>query len=327
MKHADIIYLPLMVREILLAHSDAEHMVEMREIRQYLSEMGYEADRRSIYKAINALNEYGDEIVYEAKNGKQGYRIRHPFTLAESFFLIDAVNVSNALSADTSMDFSGKIRSMLSEHERKSLPENMLSAAKTENDQILKTIGILLKAIPQRNPVEFRYYDLSVTRKKQYRKANKKYHLIPYALLSDSGRYYCVFYSPVHQSFANYRIDKMDMIHVIEEEQADPVYFSLKDHIRSSFNMYHGEAETITVRFDLSLANIVFDEFGKDIIISAVDEKHFIASIRSAITPTLISWLLQFYDRMEVMRPESLRQRMNDIGESLIRTYQIQEDH
>ena len=37
MKHADIIYLPLMVREILLAHSDAEHMVEMREIRQYLS--------------------------------------------------------------------------------------------------------------------------------------------------------------------------------------------------------------------------------------------------------------------------------------------------
>lgn len=324
MKHGDIIELPLMLREILLKYSDEEHVLGMPEIRAYLLDLGIEADRRTVYKAIRVLNDHGHEIAYTSRNGKQGYMIRHPFTQAEAFFLCDAVQTSSALSANTAEAFTAKIAGMLSEQERKALPPAAAVTSRTDSDQMLKTIQILLKAIAGMNPVEFRYYDLSVTKKKQYRRNNKTYHLVPYALVSNAGRYYCVFYSEEHQSFANYRIDKMDMIHVLETK-ADPVYFSLKDHIRSSFNMYHGEPETITVDFDLNLANVVFDEFGRDIIISKVGEQRFTASIRTAVTPTLVSWLLQFYDRMEVKRPESLKDQLLNIAEHLRETYKKQE--
>lgn len=325
MKHADMIRLPLMVRRILLEHSDEEHAVSMSELKTYLADMGLEAERRSVYKAISVLNQYGEEIVYKVINGKQGYIIRHPFSQAEVFFLNDAVASSGILSEKTASEFSGRITSLLGVHQRKSLPPVRFASSTDHTDNIFETIGILLKAIALRNPVEFRYYDLTVTKKKQYRKANKKYHLVPYALVSNSGRYYCVFHSKEHQSFANYRIDKMDMIHVMEEQE-DPVFFSLEDHIRSSFNMYHGDPETVTVKFDLSLANVVFDEFSRNIIISEVGEKRFTASLRSAVTPTLISWLLQFYDRMEVVKPDSLKEKLLEIADTLTETYNAKEE-
>lgn len=324
MKHGDIIILPLLVRQILLKYSDEQNAVGMAKIRQHLSDMGIEADRRSVYRAISVLNEHGEKISYSGKKEKKGYWIRHPFTVAEAFFLSDAIRSSSILSNETGEQFTARITGMLSDKQAASLPKTLPSPSKSDNDRILKTIELLLNAISGLNPVEFRYYDLSVTRKKQYRRNSRKYHLIPYALVSNAGRYYCVFYSEEHGSFANYRIDKMDMVHVLEEK-ADPVYFSLQDHIRASFNMYHGEPETVIVDFDLSLANVIFDEFGKDIIISHVGEKRFTASIRTAVTPTLISWLLQFYDRMEVRKPDTLRKQLLNIAQHLHHTYSEQE--
>ena len=320
MKHADIIRLPLLVRDILLEHSDASHLLGMADIRRYLQEDDIEADRRSIYKAISVLNDHGYEVFYESGNGRQGYWIRHAFTPGETLFLCDSIQSSRAVSQKASDEFCARIMDNLSVHDREAMPPLAAPAAKTDSDHVLRLIEILIKAAADRNPVEFRYYDLSVTRKKQYRRQNRLYHMIPYAVVSNAGRYYAVLYSEDHQSFANYRIDKMDMVQVLEE-QADPVYFSLDDHIRSSFNMYHGDPQTVTADFDLNLANVVFDEFGKDIIISKVTKDRFTASIRTAVTPTLISWLLQFYDRMEVIRPQSLRDRMNEIGKTLARTY------
>lgn len=118
MKHADMIRLPLMVRKILLEHSDEEHTVSMSELKTYLEDMGLEAERRSVYKAISVLNQYGEEIIYKVINGKQGYFIRHPFSQAEVFFLNDAVASSGILSEKTASEFSERITSLLGTHQR-----------------------------------------------------------------------------------------------------------------------------------------------------------------------------------------------------------------
>lgn len=320
MKHAEMIQLPTLIRKILLEQSDETHLLSMPEIRAELENSGITADRRSVYKAISVLNENGEDIRYRTLDGKQGYWIRHPFTKAEALFLIDSIQSSFSLSAETSRAFSDRILSMLSTEQQKELPPTALAVSKTDSSNVLSLMETLLEAAAGRHPVEFHYYDLSVTRKKQYRRQNKTYRMVPYAIVSRGNRWYCVFYSENHGSFANYRIDKMELSKVLDE-QCDPVRFSLADHIRSSFNMYHGEPQTVTVDFDLSLASIVFDEFGKDIIISNVSDSRFTASIRTAITPTLTSWLLQFYDRMEVRRPDELRDQMKKIAESLYQTY------
>ena len=75
--------------------------------------------------------------------------------------------------------------------------------------------------------------------------------------------------------------------------------------------MYHGQSQTITCRFALSFAGYVYDHFpSKDIIISSVDQTGFTASLRTAITPTLISWIMQFHEKIEVLAPPQLKEKL-----------------
>jgi len=58
-----------------------------------------------------------------------------------------------------------------------------------------------------------------------------------------------------------------------------------------------------------------------DIIISHQDKDHFTASIRTAVTPTLTAWLLQFGDKVHVLKPQSLIDQMIDIADGIQKTY------
>lgn len=316
MNHPDKTFLPFYLEKILEENTDENHSLTMPEIQTMLENTGIKADRRTVYKAFTCLRECSREIIYESR---KGYRIVHRFSAAEAFFLADAVRQSPFLSASETEQLEQEILSFLNPVQRKSLLFNPIMPPKPDHS-VLSLIGILLEGIRSRRVTEFRYFDMTVSGKKQYRRQNKTYRMVPYAVVSNSGRYYCIFYSEAHKGFANYRLDKMDNVR-LSDEIMDPVYFDLHEHLRSSLQMYHGEAQTITADFDQSMASILFDQFGSDIIISAVSSTAFRASIRTALTPTLISWLLQFEDRITVVRPQELIDSLLDLSERISSRY------
>ncbi len=314
--------LAVAVLEILDRYSDENHLISMPNLQAVLSEDGIETNRQTVYKAIDILKKHGFDISFRKAKGLQGYFLKHAFTKAEAFVLVSAVQEAMALTKEETESLVARITSHISEYAAKELPQIVPAAGKAKDAGILKNIEILLEAIPKHHPVEFKYFDYTVSRTKQYRKDGRSYHLIPYGIASDQGRYYCIFYNEKYGSFGNYRIDKMERIKVLEE-CADPVMFSLENHIRSSFHMYTSEATTISVRFDKSLSSVVYDQFGmNDIIISKTTNETFTANIKTAITPTLVSWLLQFPDQCTVERPASLINELKRIAASINARYQ-----
>lgn len=309
-------HLPLLLLQYLQKETDEDHPAPLADIMSFLEEKGFPVDRRSVYKIIELLNLYGHTVCYRHR---RGYWYEPEFTPAEVFYLLNAVGESSVLSDKETGILTGKISGLLSEERIRQMPP-VHHNGRSGNENVLTMIDLLLKAIAGRHPVEFLYFDISVSRQKKYRRKKERYHLVPYAIISSSGRFYCIFYSETHRSFANYRLDKMDKLTILEEV-CDPVYFSLDDHIRSSFNMYHGDPRTITAVFDISLSSQVFDQFGDNILISKADEKTFTASIRSALTPTLVSWILQFYDRIQILHPDDLIDELNHIADTIHLTY------
>ena len=151
-------------------------------------------------------------------------------------------------------------------------------------------------------------------------KDKQKYELTPYAITSNQGRFYAIMYNEAHKSFNTYRIDKMDTLSIINKDNVK-VAFNLDNYLRNSFQMFSGEASTVSLKCPLNFASILFDEFGKDIIISKVTNDHFIASIRTSITPTFTSWILQFYDKIEVVKPKELIDDLKRIANHINKTY------
>lgn len=311
--------LSLELNDILMKESDEQHILSMPVLQSMLTDRGIEADRRTVYRSIRALQDTGHSIVY-VRGKVQGYYAEHLFSSSEAAILASCLNDSAAVSKTNTDHLLKNISTLLSVHQQSYLSAIHTRSIKTGNDQVLAYIDLLIPAIQKFHPVRFRYYDLNLSGHKQYRRRSKPYEMMPYALVLHNARYYCILYAKEHQAFASFRIDKMDQLSVLENTE-DPVAFDLESYMRSSFDMYSGTPQTVTAVFDLSLSSIVFDRFSEDILISHISDTSFTASIRTAVTPTLVSWILMFPGKIQVAKPQSLIDTLLSVADSIHTCY------
>ena len=306
--------------EILKEETDRDHTLSMAEILARLLERGIRTERKAVYRSMEALREAGFEVASLRRMRRHGYYLKRPFSAAEVWILKDLLTQSVSLSEKETDAILRKLDQLLSPFEKESLPVSVPAGLKTKNTHVLSVLETALHAIRERRFLDFRYYDLSVTRKKQYRRTGKPYHLLPAAVMSEFGRFYIVFYSPKYKNFASYRADKIDSV-TESEEISDPVFFDEENWRRNSFQMYAGDAITVTLECPLSLVSQIYDQFGSDLIISRVSADTFTVNVRSALTPPLISWILTFYDEITVKKPKALIDELLKISGVLMEKY------
>lgn len=312
--------IPFILISILEKESSKNHVLSMPDLIARLAENSISCTRQTISSYLKLIDQDYKKIHFVKRNGQQGYWLEQPLTKAEIVFLRDVVGSSFALSKKSSAALIHKIDAFLSADERNKLPQVHFSTLKTDNSEVLEMMEELLNAIENVYPVSFRYYDWTISKEKKYRRNKERYQMVPYAIVFDNGRIYCVFYSDKHSGFANFRLDKMDSLKV-QKESANSVPFSLKNWLNHSFQMYAGKQETVIITFHEDMANIVFDEFGKNLLITQKQDHTFTAAISTAVTPTLVSWLFQFSDRLVVQEPDSLISEMKRIASSILATY------
>lgn len=311
-----------MVLKILMEESDENHRLSLPEMIFFLQMSGIQSERRSVYAAIGALEKAGFDIRYNRKEKKPAYYLHSSFHAAEITILSDALEEASSLSEATTQALIDQLIALLPKGERERIYLNPAHTRKTNNEEVKENMDLLLDAIYQKRNIEFLYYDYTVTKEKVYRRQKQPYQVAPYAILFDDGRYYLVAYSKEHE-FTNYRIDKMEQL-ILTDSIDNLKPFDAEEWMNSSIHMFKGEPTTVSIIFDKSLANVVFDRFGTDILISKVTDTTFTAHIKTAITPTLIAWLLQFYDRMTVIKPQALIQSLLDVSRNIQITYGVQ---
>ena len=308
--------LPLQILEILRQYPDQEHLISMPELQAILEADDFPSNRRTVYRAIETLREYNYDIRYEFHKFYSGYYLVPYFNEAEHFILSDYLNQQTTLSNQEISTIQTKLQHLASPYHSLKRRQNI----HTSNQEILSNIKLILHAIKHSYQISFYYFDYTISKEKKYRKNKKRYILTPYAVTSDEGKYYCVLYSEKYQSFTNYRIDKMETVRLIDQP-VETIAFNLEEHLQTSMKMYAGKAETITIKCTTDMASIILDEFGKQMIISEVNDDYFILSLKTAITPTLLSWLLLFYDRVTVIQPAKLKEKLLTIANKVIETY------
>ena len=308
--------LPLQILEILRQYPDQEHLISMPELQAILESEGFPSNRRTVYRAIETLREYNYDIRYEFHKFYSGYYLVPYFNEAEHFILSDYLNQQTTLSSKEISTIQTKLQHLASPYYNLKHTQGIHAS----NQEILSNIKLILHAIKHSYQISFYYFDYTISKEKKYRKNKKRYILTPYAVTSDEGKYYCVLYSEKYQSFTNYRIDKMETVRLIDQP-VETIAFNLEEHLQTSMKMYTGKAETITIKCATDMASIILDEFGNQMIISKVNDEYFTLSLKTAITPTLLSWLLLFYDRVTVIQPAKLKEKLLTIANKVIDTY------
>ena len=209
-----------------------------------------------------------------------------------------------------------KIAELGGNHKADILKSNMVcfNTRKHSNESIYYNVGYLEDAIQQNKKVIFYYFDLNENGEKVYRHDHHHYVVEPIALIFNEDNYYLMVYSSRHNSTANYRVDRMERVEIIDEAITEHA-LALRDSVdcctEQMFKMYGGQQTDVVLEFDYKLIGVVYDKFGEDTKMIRSGEK-CIATVKVQISPTFWGWIFQFADQMRIISPEPIIQQYQE---------------
>lgn len=316
----------LYLRQFLLENTDEAHPVTVSQMIDYLARHDIAAERKSIYDDIDGLRSYGLDIEYrKAQDG--GYFIANrEFQLPELKLLVDAVQSSKFLSLRKSNELIAKLEKLASRHEAQALRRQVYVThrIKNMNESIYYNVDALHSAIAAGSRITFRYFDWDMNGKKKYRHEGKRYRISPWALLWDDENYYLVGYDAEHAERRHYRVDKMESITQTGEERLGKELFAGFDpaaYSRKVFGMYGGEPQKVTLRFESSMSNIVFDRFGRELILTPDREGGFTVTVEVVPSPQFFAWLTGLGAPVKILSPQPIVQQFCDYLQGVLDAY------
>ena len=297
------------ILDYLEAYSNEKNPVRASDLIAMLDRQhNIRCDRKTIYSDIAALQEYGVDIVsLPGKNG--GYYIAsRNFELPELKLLIDAVQSSRYLTEKKSRELIEKLCSQCNEQDAKLMRRTVLVSGrvKSMNETIYYNVDAIQDAIAQNKQISFRYFDWDFGGKRKYR--DKEYLASPYGLCQDNENCYLLAFSDRH-GITSYRVDRMTDIQLTQDNRTpcpELTGKALHDHANRLFQMYSGDALDVKMRFHRSLLNVVIDRFGKDTMLIPDGEDYFNFTVKVAISPMFLSWIIGFGAKAKILHPQSV---------------------
>ena len=299
----------LYILDYLEKYSHEDHPVRASELISMLErDHNISCERKTIYSDIATLQDFGvDIITLPGKNGGYyiGYRNFEPYELK---LLIDAVQSSRYLTQGKSQELIEKLCRQCNIHDASLLKRDVLVSGrvKSMNESIYFSVDAIQNAIAENKQITFRYFDWDMGGKRLYREKN--YTASPYGLCQDNENCYLLAFTQRH-GVTSFRVDRMTDISILSEKRLpcpELTGKALYKYANQTFQMFHGQATDVKLRFHRSLLNVVIDRFGKDIMMIPDGQDYFNFTVRVAVSPMFLSWVIGFGSKAKILYPQSV---------------------
>ena len=248
----------LALLRIFEQQTDEEHLLNVPQLVELLARQGILCERKSVYSDIDALNALGYDI--RLRRGRSGgyWMATRPFELAELKLLVDAVQSSRVISKTSSDKLIHKLEGLASRYQGTQLQRQVYVDGRPKSDShtLLYSIDALHSAINAGRMVRFRYKD-GGTRT-----------VSPWQLAWENGCYYLIAFAD-EKGIRHYRVDKMLHIRMSDESREGKEHFKkldMADYAKKSFGMFRGKETSVKMLVNNSLAGVIIDRFGKDVM-------------------------------------------------------------
>lgn len=304
---------------ILMEQTDEEHPLSVQELIAQLARYGIQAERKSIYDDLGALARFGVDVQCRKGRSPGWFVGSRDFELPELKLLVDAVQSSRFITRRKSNVLIRKLERLASVHQARQLQRQVFVSGRVKvmNESIYYNVDKLHAAIASKRAITFQYFDYNMYRQKVFRRNGGRYTVSPYGLIWNNDNYYLVAYDSEHCQMRHYRVDKMAEITVtrLPREGTDEYpAFDIAAYGQKHFGMYSGEEMTVTLRAKSSMASVVLDRFGLDVILVPDGSDHFTVSIPLVLSPQFFGWLFALEPDVTLTAParavEAYRQKL-----------------
>ncbi len=318
----------LYVMRILQDETDAEHGLSLRQIIERLNDYGIQAERKGLYRDIEALREFGFDIQTFQRNPVQYAIVRRDFTLSELMLLVDAVESCKFLTSRQSRALTTNLKLLANDHERALLDRRIHVPGRitSKSDSVFSSIDSLHDAMRRKLKVEFMYYKYGLDGKRFATHDGKPHLVTPVGITFADGYYYLTAWNDDHECMTEYRIDRMEKLRVSDErstrnEQITHREFEGEEH--ELFGRFGGEPVTATLLVDGDKVEIIMDRFGDSAEWYKYDDETAKAVVKVRKSEQFFGWIVGLGGTVRIHGPKSLKKDYCDYLSSLIEIEQF----
>ena len=311
---------------IMLSKTDDEHHLTMPEIQELLAEYDVTADRKALYKDMDALSTLGIDVIgQKTKGGGYDYYVgSKTFDVAELKLLVDSIQSSKFITEKKSKELIEKLGTLASEYEAEQLKRQVTvhGRVKNMNESIYYIVDEIHRAIADNKKITFEYMKWNINKKMEKRK-EELYEVSPWALSWDDENYYLIAFDEEAGKIKHYRVDKMKNITITDEKRVgrnDFREFNLAEYAKMSFGMYGGERTRVKLTFKEDMVGVLLDRFGTSIPIRAnKNEGWFDTEVDVALSDQFLGWIFALGDGVRITGPKKvvtrMKDKLNDLGD------------
>ena len=313
--------------KIFTEETDEDHGLTMKEIIDRLAACGVSADRKTLYQDFEELALFGFDIVSDRIGRDTLYSLAsREFELPELKLLVDAVQGSRFITEKKSNELIGKLERLASRHQARYLQRQVVTGGriKTMNESIYYLVDDIHSAIAGDAKIRFRYFQWNEKKEQVLRRNGAWYEVSPWALTWDEQNYYMVAFDAAEGMIKHYRVDKMKDLAILEERREGREQFKSFDLPRYSarlFGMFGGEEVKVTLRVQNTMAGVIIDRFGKDLIFIPDGPDHFLVHVDVALSRQFLGWIIALGDGVALTGPPAVLARMREEIARLARQY------
>ncbi len=320
----------LYIIKILTEHTDEEHPLSATEICEKLASYDITAERKAIYDDIECLITFGYDII-STRVPKNGYFLAsRDFELPEIFLLGDAVRTAKFISEKKTRELTTKLDRMLSKYQSKRNIQGIYidSSNKTRNEELFYNIDRINTAIELGKKIKFTYSKKVLKEGRQIVYESKTRIVSPYAMTWQFDYYYLIGNYDKYDNLMNLRIDRIHSVEITDEPirhfsevSAYRDAFDVADYTKKLFGMFGGNMQEIKLRCSNNILEQVTDRFGDSIFITNVTNETFDFTVKAAVSDALVTWIMNYEDKIEVITPAELRDKLANRAEKILNIY------
>jgi predicted DNA-binding transcriptional regulator YafY len=286
----------------------------------------FETSTRTIYRDIQALSEAGVPIVGATGLGyslMEGYFLPPvSFTVEEAVALLIGTDfVEQKFDTDygtKAQSSKRKIEAILPESVRRETSRvrstiRLLAADARNGGQEKESIETLRQAILEERKVRFHY---SKNRPEADGNRHSVRTVAPYGLVLAHGSWILIAHCDLRQELRHFRLSRMSGLTVLEEQFTFPPDFNLQDHRPAEDRHVFVRIQAdLDIAFKVKESNSFYMEAFED------HEDGLYITFRVRQPEELLHWVLGWGADVVVLEPESLRNRVREEAEKMLKRY------
>ncbi len=335
----------LYILQILRKYTDNTHTMTQQQIVEKLrSEYGLEINRTTVKRNIEDLLDAGYDIQFREVTRKVTHKktgvteentiytdlyYQHDFTESELHMLIDGLLFSRSVPYKQRRQLIDKLGKLSSSYFNQRMNHmHCMSADSPQNPQLFYTIDVLDEAITLGKQVmlTYGYYgrDLELHLQLNEDGSEKRQLINPYQMVASEGRYYLICNNDKYDNAANYRIDRIMNIELLDSDVKPKSRveelkngLNLQEYMYQNLNMFTSPPEDVEFLIPESYVSLVVDFFGKHVSFFDSSEKGMVSCRLKVSRDGMKHWAAEHANVVKVVAPEGLVEEIRtEIGKA-----------